>query len=370
MLKKALAGTFFLIIVSVVALTAFAVSAPGSGARTPPGPHKFPWGTFTLAPQIAAKVRANQTLKIVMSAAETSSPIAPADYRLGLNRGASSDSKREGVKIKATEIGPVTTDPAQQIAQIEALLNGRAVDCLGINPVSEQAYVKIFAKAASMGVPVFAVNTDSRQAHRFAYYGLVEFQGAQQVGRAFLAWVKKTKTSVKKIVFLTGDPAAFWSQSRMRGFYSVVHAALPNVKFLDSPTKAVGTTFEQPKEFAAAQAYLQGHPDVDVVVDTDEGGSVVADVIKKLGLKGKTRVVMWNTFPAVFAGIKSGTIILSLDQALALQAETFEHACVNYLLHGKVAANPIQATPGTLVDSSNVVKAQALFNKTHPNYHG
>jgi len=31
---------------------------------------------------------------------------------------------------------------------------------------------------------------------------------------------------------------------------------------------------------------------VDVVVDTDEAGSVVSDVIDELGLKGKTRVVM------------------------------------------------------------------------------
>ena len=371
--KRALAGAGFLVILVVVAMTAAGEgSARPSTSGTPagaPGQVTFAWGTFKLAPRIAAKLKAKGTLNVVMSAQETSSPIAPADYKLGLGRGAAADSKG-GTKISARLIGPATTDPGQQIAQIEALLNGNSVDCLGIQPVSEQGFVKIFNKAAAMGVPVFAVNTDSPHSNRFAYYGLNEFLGGQQVGKAFVSWVKTSRVPVKKIALLTGDPAASWAQDRMRGFTQVVKQALPAAQFLDSPTKAVGTTYEQPKIFAAAQAYLQGHPGVDVVVHTDEGGSVVGDVIQKLGLKGKTRVVMWNTFPAVFDQIGKGVIVLALDQALDLQAQAFEHACADFLLRGKAPAKSIQAVPGILVSGSNVAKAKAQFFKTHPHYGG
>jgi ribose transport system substrate-binding protein len=371
MRKSAVVGACLLaIVLTSTAAEAGLAGRSGSRAGSPaPDQVTFSWGTFKLAPSIAEKLKAHGTLNVVMSAQETSSPIAPADYKLGLERGAAADSK-SGTKIKARLIGPVTTDAGQQIAQIEALLNGNGVDCLGIQPVSEQGFVKIFNEAAARGIPVFAVNTDSPHSNRFAYYGLNEYLGGQQVGRAFVAWAKKSGTSVKKIALLTGDPAASWAQDRMRGFASIVRQAMPSAQFLDSPSKAVGTTYEQPKIFAAAQAYLQGHPDVDVVVHTDEGGSVVSDVVQKLGLKGKTRVVMWNTFPAVFDGIQKGVIVLALDQALDVQAESFEHACANFLLHGKLPARPLQAVPGLLVDSANVAKAKAQFGKTHPHYGG
>ena len=373
MKKRAVSGAGILVVLTTAALVAG--SAGTAGRTAPQAPTKAPYsvqlasGTFTLSSSVAGKLKAKQTLNIVMSAQETSSPIAPADYKLGLDRGAAADS-RGGVKINARLIGPVTTDPAQQIAQIEALLNGKAVDCLGIQPVSEQGFVKTFDKAFSQGVPVFAVNTDSPHSDRFAYYGLNEFQGGQQVGRAFVAWAKKSPKPIKKIALLTGDPAASWAQDRMRGFVAVVKPALPGVQFLDSPTKAVGTTYEQPKIFAAAQAYIQGHPDVDVIVHTDEGGSVVGDVIQKLGLKGKVHVVMWNTFPAVFDQIQKGVIVLALDQALDQQAQAFEHACAQFLLHGTVPAKPIQAIPGLLVSASNVSRARQQFTKTHPHYGG
>jgi simple sugar transport system substrate-binding protein len=373
MTKRAFIGAGILVILTTAALAAGSTVAasPASprASGNPPYTVQFPSGTFKLAGRISAKLKAKQTLNIVMSAQETSSPIAPADYKLGLDRGAKADSKN-GFKINARLIGPVTTDPAQQIAQIEAVLNGNAVDCLAIQPVSEQGFVKIFNKAFAAGVPVFAVNTDSPHSQRFAYYGLNEFLGGQQVGRAFVKWVNKSHTKVKKIALLTGDPAASWAQDRMRGFAGVVGKALPSIKFLDSPTKAVGTTYEQPKIFAAAQAYLQGHPDVDVVVHTDEGGSVVGDVIQKLGMKGKTHVVMWNTFPAVFDEIKNGIIVLALDQALDLQAQAVEHACAQFLLAGKVPGKPIQAIPGLMVDSTNVAQARKQFFKTHPKYGG
>jgi len=368
MRKRPLVGAGFAVL-AAAALAASSTSAAEPQATGTSSTPPYSWGGFKLSPDIAAKLKAKKPLQIVMSAQETSSPIAPADYKLGLQRGAATDSKG-GVKISARLIGPVTTDAAQQVSQIEAILNGKGADCLGIQPVSEQGFVKLFNEAYARGVPIFAVNTDAPHSKRFAYYGLNEFKGGQQVGSAFVAWAKKQSKPVKKIAFLTGDPAASWAQDRMRGFYAAVHSALPDVQFLDSPSKAVGTTYEQPKIFAAAQAYLQGHSDVDVIVHTDEGGSVVGDVIQKLGMKGKVRVVMWNTFPAVFDGIQKGVIVLALDQALDRQAEAFEHACVNYLLHGRVPSGPIQAVPGTLVTAANVAQARAAFNKTHPHYGG
>jgi ribose transport system substrate-binding protein len=95
--------------------------------------HQFSWGTFELAPRIAEKMKAGKKQNMVVDVEGAGIPIQGAEMRIGMKRGC----KKAAVGGNALECciaGPVTPDPARQLAELETLLNSGEVDCLAIQP--------------------------------------------------------------------------------------------------------------------------------------------------------------------------------------------------------------------------------------------
>src|SRR5260370_41842944 len=89
----------------------------------------------------------------------------------GMKTAADAAKEKYGVTINTRIIGPAQTDPVTQISQIQQAVAAGQADCLSFEPVPPDAFVNVINSAATSGVPPFTANTDSPQAHRFAYYG-------------------------------------------------------------------------------------------------------------------------------------------------------------------------------------------------------
>ena len=332
----------------LIVLAVFAVTAVASAGRTagPPG--------FTLSGSIKSKVAKKQTLNFVLSIEGTGIPIFGPAMSDGWKKGSSEVEKQYGVKVHEQVIGPVNTNMPQQVSQISSMLKAGQIDCLAFEAHAPGPYVGVVKQAMKQGVPVFSVNADSPNSGRIAFFGPDEFVGGQDAGKIVGQWAKQHHMALANAALMTGSVEGPWAQNRMKGFMSGIESVLPSVKFLNSPTKGISSQgFDQPTVYSSAKAYLQGHPQVKLVFHTDQGVEMVAKAINDLHLKGKVFTAGYNIDPPIASYVKSGTVVVTMVQGFARQAESGAKACGDLLLAGKYQTGHVIVSP-TAVTSTNV----------------
>lgn len=330
---------------AVCLLTAAAISGQqvAQGARPAqagaPNVVHFSWGTFHLAPRIAAKLKNGGTLNYALSIEGTGIPIFGPAMKAGFDRGIRKDSARHPMSGRV--IGPINTDVPTQVSQINSLLDANQIDCLSFEAHVPGPYVGVINKAMSMGVPVFGVNADSPQSHRIAFYALNERQAGTVAGRITGLLIKRQHLKVSSAALLTGSPEGPWAQNRMKGFVAGLHSVLPNISFANSPSSAPSTTFTQSQVYSVSRSFITGHSNVQLYFHTDQGIEMVGKVIQDLHLGNKVWASGFNLSPAILDEINAGQVLVSIGQGFNKQAEAGAHACTNFLLGGKVPS-PIQ----------------------------
>ena len=343
-------GAGALVLATLVA-AAISLAAPSAG---PPSTVKLPSGTFTLSSSIKNKVTSKQQLNFVLSIEGTGIPIFGPAMADGWKKGVSEVESEYGAKVKGQVTGPVNTDIPTQVSQINSLLKAGQVDCLAFEAHAPGPYVGVVNQAMKMGIPVFSVNADSPDSNRFAFYGPDEFAGGQAAGKIVGEWAKKNKLSLKTAALMTGSVEGPWAQNRMKGFVKGITAALPGIKFVNSPTSGIQSQgFTQATVYTDAKSYLQGHPDVQIVFHTDQGVEMVAKAINDLHLKGKVYAAGYNIDPPIASYVKSGTVVVTMVQGFARQAEAGAKACGDFLFAGKYKTGHVVISPQA-VTASNV----------------
>src|SRR5215210_7332154 len=152
-MKSRKKGPGLALIVSLV--TAAAVLAGTSSAAPSAAPFsvKRSWGTFTLNPKIADKVKKGEKINYVFSYQASGIALFSQQYAQGHKAGCADGQKI--YPMDCSSIAPVQTDPNQQVAQIEAKLAAGKVDCLSIEPATSDAMTAITNKVMDQGIPVF-----------------------------------------------------------------------------------------------------------------------------------------------------------------------------------------------------------------------
>lgn len=340
--------------------------SPAATSKHPPFVVHFSWGTFKLNPAIATKIQQHKPLNIVLSYQILSELGAPAQLRIGLQTAAAEMSKQFHVPINARLIGPTQTDPAQQIAEVQALLQAHQIDALGIEPVTPNAFASVINQAMADGVPVFTVNTDSPLSHRIAYYGVNDSStgDGETVAHYTITWLKQHHIALHTVALETGDDTAAWAQGRMEAWLSVMKKAYPHLKVYGTPTNTLTTGYNPPTIYADTKAFLTGHPNVQFIFDTDWGGAPIAKAIEDAGLKGKTWVIGYNVDGQILDYIGTNTpLIATADQNYTNQAEAFVKGASQFLLAGKVPSSPMQYLPVQMITPSNVAKIRTEYAK-------
>jgi ribose transport system substrate-binding protein len=320
---------------------------------------KFDWGTFKLADRIATKLQKGQQLNLVVSIEGTGIPIFGAAMKNGWDRGVKSVGDKYGKPVTGRVIGPINTDVAAQVAEIDSLLSAGSIDCLSFEAHEPGPYVDVINKAITQGVPVFGVNADSADSKRFAFYAGDEFAGGKQAGQATGQWAKTNNINLKKAALMTGSVEGPWAQNRMKGFVEGIKAVLPDIQFINTTTTGIESQgFDQAAVYAKAGAYIAGHPDVDIIFHTDQGVEMVAKVIKDRNLVGKKWTSGYNISAQTAGFIKDGVIVVTMVQGFSNQSEAGAKACGNFLLGGQYDTGGADATtrPHVIIPQVPVTK--------------
>jgi ABC-type sugar transport system substrate-binding protein len=318
----------------------------------------LPWGTFTLNPRIAAKVKAHEPINYVFSYQGSGIPLFSQQYMQGFKRGC--EMGKAIYPMNCSAIAPVQTDPNLQISQIEAKLAAQAIDCISIEPVTSDSTTAIVNKLMAQGIPVFTAGVTSR-GHEFTNFTQTPLKEGATAAEVVLKWMDDTGNHLKVFAVSGGDPAQFWSQGRMKGFREAIQKAIPDAKFVVTETNAINTSYDPGKTFDTYKAFLSAHPEVEFIENIDIGAEYADKAIVGLGRQGKAFTIGWNVSKGQLDAIENGVQVALLDQRWPDQAAFGGPACAQFLANGVVLPNTQTLRP---VLKADVAQARAELDKT------
>lgn len=315
-----------------------------AGAEGAPHEVEFDWGTFTLNDQVASKLESGDPLNFVLSIEGTGIPVFGAAMAAGWDRGIEGYSDQH--PIEGRVVGPVDTDIAAQVAEIDSLLASGSVDCLAFEAHEPGPYIDVIDQAMEDGIPVFGVNADSPDSKRIAFYALDELSAGTTAGEITADIISEEGLDVQTAALMTGSVEGPWAQNRMKGFMEGLQGKLPDVEFINGPNEDIESQgFDAPQVYSAVEAYINGHPDVDLIFHTDQGVEQVGKAIQDLGLTGEMWAAGFNVSEGIVEYIKSGEILVSVGQGFSNQAEAGAKACAEFLLNGEYETGHVVLDP-------------------------
>jgi len=137
-------------------------------------------------------------------------PLFSQQYAQGYKQGCDDGTKIYALNCKS--IAPAQTDVAQQVSQIEALLNTNQIDCLSIEPATSDGLTAITNKAISMGVPVFTAGVTSN-GNEFTNFTQIPDKEGKTAADTVVQWMKDNKLDLKVFAVSGGDPTQFWARA-------------------------------------------------------------------------------------------------------------------------------------------------------------
>jgi len=216
------------------------------------------------------------------------------------------EAAAKSLGVKAQFVGPENPDVQQQIALIEAAIAKPTTAGILIYSVNDDAIEPVLNKARAAGIPVISGNGEIKdRSARDAFVGTANSAlgstAADLVGKALNGAGK-----VGIVSFITAQN----HQERVQGFKAELAAKFPGVQVIGVASED-GTP---QSETTAAAAFLQAHPDVNLLWTTDAGSGFVAQVIKDQGLQGKVLAVGTDRTAEQLAAIKDGTVYATIVQ--------------------------------------------------------
>jgi ABC-type sugar transport system substrate-binding protein len=362
----------FLTAAAAIVCTASLVSACGSSSSSAGGSHTgalptdksgAPYSvtldksTFKLADRIIKKVENGEKLNFVYSISDAGQPVFSDAIKSGFESGVAAAAKDVDYPIESRMIGPVGGGNEKQVAEIRSLLNANQIDALVFNAAQPGPFVDVINQAMAAGVPVWGTGGDSPESNRIGFFALDEEAAGKLAGESAGKWAKTAKVDVKKAALFTGDPAGPWAQSRMQGFVEGLTAEFPDVTFVNSAKNPYNTSFDFPKVYADAKAFIAGNPDVQILFHTDQGVQMLGKAIADSKRTGKTWAAGFNLSDQILDYITSDDIVTTVGQNWNGQASAAAKAAADFIFKGEVVKGVNAATP-FVVTKDNVAEAK------------
>lgn len=305
------------------------------------------WGTFTLNPRIADKVRAGEPINYVFSYQASGIPLFSPQYAAGFEMGC--ELGNAIYPMECASIAPVQNDPNQQVSQIEAKWAAGEIDCIGIQPVSSDAMTDITNRLIADGIPVFTAGVTSN-GHEFTNFTQVPMEEGRFAAQTLLDWMAETGTELKVFAVSGGDPTQFWAQGRMQGFVEAIKAAIPDARFVTDHTNGLNTSYDPGRTYDTYRSFLIANPDVQFIQNVDIGAEHANRAIEELGLEGQVFTLGWNVSKGQLDGIEAGMQVALFDQRWPDQAAFGAPACAQFLKNGAILPNSQTLKPVLAAD--------------------
>ena len=261
------------------------------------------------------------------------------------------DAAAKSLGVKASLVGPDTPDVQQQIALIEAAIAKPTTAGILIYSVNDDAIEPTLQKARAAGIPVITGNGELKdQSARDAFVGTANSSlGSSAADLVAKALNGKGKVGIVSLISATNH------QQRVQGFKDQVAAKYPGIE-------VVGIAPEDgtPQgETTAAAAFLQAHPDINLIWTTDAGSGFVAQVIKDQGLTGKVLAVGTDRNGPELAGIADGSVYGTITQ------DTFAEEWTSlYFLYWKY--NGLSSISDTCITKPQIITKDNVADASKP----
>jgi ribose transport system substrate-binding protein len=235
--------------------------------------------------------------------------------------------------VKPTTItGPVTQDVPAQIAVVEqAMANPTTAGILMGAAIDYKATDTVMTKARGQGIPTLYGNGQGEDSG--ARDGFVGTDNVALGRKA--AELAKAALNGKGKVGITAITAALNIQQRITGFQDYLKVIAPDIQVV----AVVNEDGSAKSQADAAANLLQAHPDLNLVYNTDDSGSLfIAQTLKDQGLTGKVQVIGTNAAADQLPTLKDGEVYANVTQDL--YAEEWISLHFLFWLHNKMTTVP------------------------------
>jgi ribose transport system substrate-binding protein len=235
--------------------------------------------------------------------------------------------------VKPTTIaGPVTQDVPAQIAVVEqAIANPTTAGILMGAAIDYKSTDTVLEKARAVRIPTLYGNGQGEESSaRDAFVGTDNVALGRKAAELAIQALKG-----KGNVGITAITAALNIQQRITGFTDYLKANAPDIHIV----AVVNEDGSAKSQTDAANNLLQAHPDLNLVYNTDDSGSLfIAQVLKEQGLTGKVQVIGTNAAADQLPTLKDGEVYANVTQDL--YAEEWISLHFLFWLHNKMTTVP------------------------------
>ena len=257
-----------------------------------------------------------------------------------IKKGALAAGKELGVDVDFE--GPIGIKVDEQVADVENAITMK-VDGIAISNVNGQALNPVIDKAIGTGIPTVTFNSDADGSKRQAFFG----QSLVNSGRVQGRMIEKYMGPKGKVLIITGEAAASWSQQREQGVREAL-SEYPDIKILTT----VSTGWEEQAQYAAIENALLANPDITGIATLDAATTPATGIaLQRLKMKNIAHVGH-DLAAQTLDNIKAGYTKASLSQNPYNQGYLPVKALYDYIVNKKELKN---VDTGILpVDAGNI----------------
>lgn len=291
---------------------------------------------FAAASSMAAAAPAAKDINITVVYHDTGIEFAQV-----IKAGAEAAGKELGIHVDF--VGPIGIKVDEEVAFIENAIT-KKVSGLAVSNVNGDALNPVIDKAVDAGIPVVTFNSESPGSKRMAFYG----QDLVASGKAAAESLVKSMGPKGKVLIITGEAAASWSQDRENGARQAL-AAYPDITVVNT----ISTGWEEQAQYAAIENAIRANPDLSGIVSLDAATTpATGRALLRIDRPEKIHHVGFDLIPETLDNIKAGATDAALSQNPYMQGYLPVKALFEYITAGK----PLESVDtGILqVDPTNV----------------
>ncbi len=220
-----------------------------------------------------------------------------------IKAGALAAGKELGIKVEF--VGPIGIKVDEQVAFVENAIT-KKVSGLAISNVNGEALNPMIAKAMAAKIPVVTFNSEAPGSQRLAFFG----QDLVQSGRSAADILGGALGGKGKVLIITGEAAASWSQDREKGARESL-AKHPGITVINT----ISTGWEEQAQYAAIENAIRANPDLAGIVSLDAATTpATGRALSRLNKAGAIKHVGMDLVPETLDNIKAGATTASLSQ--------------------------------------------------------
>ncbi|PSL05321.1 monosaccharide ABC transporter substrate-binding protein (CUT2 family) [Haloactinopolyspora alba] len=294
-------------------------------------------GGFQLAGYIQDAVDNGEELEIRLSYHDPSLAFA-VPIRDGMKRGA------EEFGVNAEMIGPTGGDAAEQVAELQTLINQERIHGLAVSSASNDALKPVIEQAYESGIPIISFNTNNPESKQMGFVGQDLVASGEALAKELLTVLDG---ATGKVVVVSVDSGAGWSNDRFAGFESALKGSGLEI------IGPVNTGNEPSKAYNTIESTMAAQSDAIALVSLDCCSFTAgAKWLQQSGNAGEIHALGFDVQPQTVGYLKDGVVDLTISQAPAEQGYQAVKLLADYLKNGTEISSV--DTGVKIVDRKNV----------------